>query len=137
MRPEPRPGTIEALEARFDRMEQEIRQLQQVRNQAPVPTPPPYPLIFHWPGSTVRWLNVRNGPGLIPMGGTIYRIDYRFDTAASVTVRWELDGSTFATHTVSSRATQTLSHRYDGGDITAIVTAEAGSAGLTAFVFLR
>lgn len=98
---------------------------------------PPNYLPFNWSGTVTDLLNMRNGPGWFPMNGTIYQIAYRFDTAAAVTVQWQLAGVTVATHSPSSDSTTAMTQAYVGEDLVGTVTADAGASGLTAFVFLR
>jgi len=77
------------------------------------------------------------GPGWFPHPGTIYRIQYRFLTPAAVTLEWTLGGAAWETHTPSADTVEFLSQPYNGEDIGATVTSDAGAEGLTAFVFLR
>lgn len=93
-------------------------------------------LPFNWSGPVADLLAMRAGPGWFPSSGTIRRIEYRFDVPAAVTVEWEIAGSTFATHTPSADGTVALTQAYDGEDLVATVTADAGAEGLTAYVFL-
>lgn len=93
-------------------------------------------LPFHWPGAVADFVNKRNGPGWFPRSGTL-NVVYRFDTAASVTLQWEVGGAVVATHTVSADGPVDFGAAYAGQDIVATVTSDAGAAGLTAFVFLR
>lgn len=101
------------------------------------------PLIFHWPGGVDDHVNVRNGPGKFAYSGTIYRIDWAWDTApaSAATVEWYFDNSASATHTstvsTATDSTEQPGLSYAGERIVPIVTSvDSTASGLTAFVFL-
>ena len=95
------------------------------------------PLIFHWSGAVADLVGARNGPGWFNGAGNL-GVVYRFDTAASVTVKWEVGGAVVDTHTFSSDNENVIAGGFTRDQIImATVTANSGAKGLTAFVFLR
>lgn len=99
------------------------------------------PLVFHWPGATSNWVNVRNGPGEFRATGRVYMIRYRWDTAPSTssTLEWKLNGTTVMTHTLPASTNPHIEYparAYAQEAIVAIVTAAGtGASGLSAFLY--
>lgn len=99
------------------------------------------PLVFHWPGATADWVDVRNGPGEFRSSGSIYMIRYRWDTPPLVdaTVTWRLDDVLTLTHTVPADAAPHVempAQDYDQETIVSVVTsADSTAAGLSAFLY--
>lgn len=96
------------------------------------------PLVFNWSGAVADLLNMRAGPDWFRDSGSLSHVEYRFDTAASVTVEWRLNNTVIATHSPAADSVVALVQTYAGEDVVAVVTAaNAAAAGLTARVFQR
>lgn len=102
------------------------------------------PLVFHWHGAAADHVGTRNGAGEFGAPGTIWKIRYRWDptllNTTAATVEWYLDSTLTDTHTLpigESPHVEKLNWRYFEEGITAIVTADGGGSGLSAFVYYR